>query len=245
MKYLIRFQYDGSKFYGFQRQNDKKTVQKELENALTIINKRSVAIKGAGRTDVGVHALGQCAHFELDADIPTDRLKTAINGIVEPYIFVFECCKVDDNFHARFMVKEKRYVYKIWLGEYDPFKYDYYLFYNKEINYDKLEECKNLFIGGHNFHNFVSGSRDNYDAVIYDIEIKNLPDEIDIVFRGKSFYRYMVRNLVGAMLDYNEGKCDIMLLEKMINDSNFNCQLRTAEAKGLYLEMINYGDEIL
>lgn len=97
-----------------------------------------------------------------------------------------------------------------------------------------------MFIGCHNFHNFVSGSRDNYDAVIYNIEIQQKEQEVDIFFTGKSFYRYMVRNLVGAMLDYNEDKCDIMLLERMINDVTFNHQLQTAPSKGLYLEGIFY-----
>lgn len=241
MRYLIRFGYDGSHFYGFQRLKNKVSVQKTLEDALTIINKKLVEIKGAGRTDIGVHANCQCAHFDLDMNIPEGRLKMAINSIVHPYIHIVECRKVSDDFHARFSVKRKKYVYKIWCGAYDPKKYDYYLMYDKKLDVDKLKECASVLIGRHDFHNFVSGSRDNYDMEIEDIEIVENGEEVDIVFTGKSFYRYMVRNLVGSMLDYNEGKCDILLLQKMLNNKDFDYQLSCATAKGLYLEGVYYG----
>lgn len=241
MRYLIRFGYDGSHFYGFQRLKNKVSVQKTLEDALTIINKKLVEIKGAGRTDIGVHANCQCAHFDLDMNIPEGRLKMAINSIVHPYIHIVECRKVSDDFHARFSVKRKKYVYKIWCGAYDPKKYDYYLMYDKKLDVDKLKECASVLIGRHDFHNFVSGSRDNYDMEIEDIEIVENGEEVDIVFTGKSFYRYMVRNLVGAMLDYHEGKCDILLLQKMLNNKDFDYQLSCASAKGLYLEGVYYG----
>lgn len=240
MRYLIKFSYDGSKFYGFQRQKDKCSVQGELEKALSIINKEKIEIKGAGRTDVGVHANMQCAHFDLDFKIPENRLLTAINSIVHPYIHVISCQQVNSDFHARFSVKQKKYVYKIWLGEFSPFKEDYYLQYDKDLDLNKLKECAKVLIGSSNFHNFVSGSRDNYDATIYDIKVKQIGKEIQIEFIGKSFYRYMIRNLVGAMLDINEGKCDIMLLERMLEDANFDYQLSTASAKGLYLEGVYY-----
>ncbi len=240
MRYFIRFSYDGSQFYGFQRQKDKVSVQKTLEEALTIINKSPVVIKGAGRTDVGVHANGQCAHFDLDVEIPSDRLKTAINSIVHPYIDVLECKQVENDFHARFSVKQKKYVYKIWCGAYDPKKYNYYLMYNKNINVDKLKECAKLFVGQHNFHNFVSGERINSNGTIFAIDIKCDKNEVDIIFTGKSFYRYMVRNIVGAMLTYNEGKCDILFIERMLYEENFDYQLACAPAQGLYLEGVYY-----
>lgn len=240
MRYFLKVQYDGSQFYGFQRQKDKRTVQGELEKALTIINKREVKVKGAGRTDIGVHALGQGVHFDLDVNIPSNRLLTAINSIVHPYIHVVECRKVSNDFHSRFSVLKKSYVYKIWKGDFSPFREDYYLQYDFPIDIEKLKECARLFVGQYDFHNFVAGQRDNYDGTIYDMNIFENEDEIIIRFIGKSFYRYMVRNLVGAILDYNEGKCDILLLRKMLEDKNFNYQLRTAKPQGLYLEDVIY-----
>ncbi len=240
MRYFIRFSYDGSHFNGFQRLNKLVSVQKSLEDALTIINKFPVFIKGAGRTDVGVHANGQCAHFDLNVSVPVERLILAINSIVRPYINILECRIVSFDFHARFSVKKKKYVYKIWVGDYDPKRYDYYLFYNKRIDVEKLKECASLFVGKHDFHNFVAGTRDNYDMEIESIEVEEKKNEINIIFVGKSFYRYMVRNLVGAMLDYNENKCELDLLKKMINDKTFNHQLSCVLANGLYLEEIFY-----
>lgn len=240
MRYLIKVEYDGSQFYGFQRQSSKKTVQGELEHALSIIAKKDVIVKGAGRTDVGVHALGQCAHFDLDICIPEDRLKTAINSIVHPYIHVVSCRGVSLDFHARFSVCKKRYVYKIWCGEFSPLNENYYLQYRDELDVDKLRECASLFIGSYNFHNFVSGKRNNYNGTIYNISIEEKGNEVWISFLGKSFYRYMVRNLVGAMLDYSIGKCDLLLIERMLKEDNFDYQLSCAPAKGLYLEGVYY-----
>lgn len=240
MKYCVKISYDGSKFYGFQRQKDKITVQGELEKALGIINKGMVEIKGAGRTDVGVHAYGQVVHFNLDFDIPPERLKEALASIVRPYIDILECRRVDSSFHARFSVKSKEYVYKIWRGNYDPCKYGYYLMYDKDLNVDKLRECAEIFKGKHNFHNFVSGFRDSYNGEIFNIEVVEENETVLLIFKGKSFYRYMVRNIVGAMLSYNEGKVNLETIKKMVNDSDFNYQLPTALANGLYLSKVNY-----
>ena len=242
MRYFIKVSYDGSHFFGFQRQSSKKTIQGELERALSILAKKPVEIKGAGRTDVGVHALDQGVHFDLDFEIPETRLLVAINSIVHPYIDVLCCKKVDDTFHARFSVKRKSYVYKIWTGKFSPMKEDYYLQYNKPLHVDKLKECGKVFVGSYDFHNFVSGERDNSNGTIYDVQVMEKEEEILIRFIGKSFYRYMVRNLVGAMLDYTEGKCELILLEKMLKEQDFDYQLRCAPAKGLYLEGVFYDE---
>ena len=242
MRYFIKIQYDGSKFFGFQRQKARKTVQGELERALTIVNKKKVEVKGAGRTDAFVNANGQGVHFDLDIKVPSERLIVAINSIVHPYIHVLECKEVDNDFHARFSVRRKSYVYKIWRGDFSPFKEDYYLQYNYPLDIEKLKECACLFVGQYDFHNFVSGSRDNSNGTIYDVNIIESEEKIVIRFVGKSFYRYMVRNLVGAMLDYNEGKCDLLLLERMLKDKDFSYQLRTAKSQGLYLEDVCYDE---
>ena len=240
MRYFIKFSYDGSSFNGFQRQKDKVTVQGEIERALSIINKKKVFVKGAGRTDIGVHALGQCAHFDMEVLIPTERLRNALNRMIGPFIWIKECKEVGMDFHARFSVKRKKYIYKINTGDYTPFKYRYCYFYEKNLDIDKLRECANLFIGKHDFHNFVSGTREHFNGSIDNIEIESSGKEVLIVFMGKSFYRYMIRNHVGAMLDFNEGKCAIILIKRMIEDVNFNYQLRCAPARGLYLEGVYY-----
>ena len=120
MRYLISVSYNGSKFYGFQRLDKKKSIQGELEKVLTKINKTVVYVKGAGRTDRGVHARDQRVHFDLTINIAPERLIEAMNSMLDDAIRVNSCEIVEDNFHARFDVKKKRYIYVINLGKYDP-----------------------------------------------------------------------------------------------------------------------------
>ncbi len=239
MYYLMEIAYDGSKFYGFQRLNEEISVQKAVEDALTKINKKKVEIKGAGRTDRGVHANGQCVSFRLDIHISEYGLKSAINSIVEPYIYVKRVQIVDEKFHARFNVQKKRYIYKINLGEYNPIMSDY--IYNPEfpLDVDKMKEVSRLFIGVHDFHNFVSGERDNNECIVYSIDFDIKDNILSITFEGKSFYRYMVRNLVGAMIDVGRGKDDITSV-KMRLESREDINGYTAPACGLYLDKIDY-----
>ena len=240
MRYLVELSYDGSNFNGFQRLNDERSVQAELEHALSIINKADVEVKGAGRTDKGVHALGQRAHFDLDVDVPIDRLKTALNDILPGDIRIISIEKVTQDFHARFNVTKKVYEYKINTGEYDVFKNNYYYQYKYDFNIDILKEVASLFIGVHNFKNFVSGERDNYEAIIYNIDINKDNDIITITFEGKSFYRYMVRNLVGAMLDVARDKATIEDVKNMLDNYDIDKHLSCAPANGLYLNKIYY-----
>lgn len=239
MRYLIKIAYDGSKFFGFQRLNEEQSVQKIIEDALSKIAKTNVEIKGAGRTDRGVHALAQYASFDLDVNITTDGLKDALNSLVKPYVYIREVKEVDPEFHARFDTVEKKYVYKINLGEYNPIACDYVYQVPYKLDIDKMKEVSELYLGAHNFHNFVSGERDNYDCIIYSIDFNITNDILSITFTGKSFYRYMVRNLVGAMIEVGRGKEDKEYVEKLLESSEeLTCY--TAPACGLYLENIKY-----
>lgn len=239
MNYLMTISYDGSKFWGFQRLNEENSIQKCLENALSKINKKEVVVKGAGRTDRGVHANGQCVSFKLDIKIENDGLKKALNSILKPYIYVKEIEVVDDNFHARFNVLRKKYIYKINLGEYNPLLSDYVYQTEYKLDIKKMREVADLYLGVHNFHNFVSGERNDSTAIIYDIEFIREGDILNISFIGKSFYRYMVRNLVGMMIEVGRGKEEIVKVVEML-DSTDEINGYTAPACGLYLDKIEY-----
>ena len=239
MNYVAKVAYDGSKFYGFQRLNEEPSVQKLLEEALTKINKQSVDIKGAGRTDRGVHANGQCFSFKLDVKIDVDGLKEGLNSLVAPYVYIKDIKEVDENFHARFSVLEKEYIYKINLGEYNPILTDYVYQSKFKLDVSKMKEVAKLYLGVHDFHNFVSGERDNSECIIYDIDFEEKDNILNIKFKGKSFYRYMVRNLVGMMIEVGRGKEDISKVEEMLNSLD-EIHGYTAPACGLYLENIKY-----
>lgn len=240
MRYLMKVSYDGSGFYGFQRLNDYRTVQKVLEEALGVINKGDVLVKGASRTDKGVHAYGQMIHFDIDYDIPADRLMYAVNRILDNDIRVLDCKKVGNDFHARFNVKRKKYVYKINLGDFDCLKSRYFLQVYEKLDIDKMRECAKVFLGCHDFRNFVAGERDNYLMCVEDIKFNMNNDILEIEFLGKSFYRYMVRNMVGAMLEVGMHKKEICDVSKMLDDYMVKKQMMTAPACGLYLMDIEY-----
>ena len=236
MRYLIRFSYDGTKFHGFQRQNDVRNVQGTLENVLSNVLKENVLIKGSGRTDAGVHAHDQCAHFDYNSKISFKDIEK-INYLLGKDIVINKCVPVKDEFHARYDVKKKMYVYKINNGKYKNEFEGYY--YQSKCNYDikKMKKASKLLIGTHDYHNFVSGYRDDYTSTIYKISIKKRGDIIILKFIGIGFYRYMVRHLVGALLDVGKGKVDVHVIENML-EKNINKTLSVVPADGLYLEKI-------
>ncbi len=239
MNFLITVAYDGSKFYGFQRLNENISVQKVLEDALSKINKHSVVIKGAGRTDRGVHANGQRVSCKMDISISEEGLCRALNSIVKPYIYVKEVKQVSDEVHARFSVKRKKYIYKINLGAFNPQLTDYVYQSTYHLDINKMKEVALLYLGVHDFHNFVSGERKDYTCILYAIDFYIEKDILHIVFEGKSFYRYMVRNLVGMMIEVGREKDDLSQVKKML-DSKEKITGFTAPACGLYLESIEY-----
>ena len=240
MRYLITVSYDGSKFFGFQKLNKEKTIQKELETALSKINKNQVFVKGSGRTDRGVHAIGQMCHFDLDINISPERLKKAINSLLNDYIYVKKCVIVDNEFHSRFLVKRKTYKYIINVGEYDPIKKDYIYNYCNKLNVEKMIEASKYLLGKHDYRVFVSGERDNYNSEIFDIKFEQINNYIIIRFIGKSFYRYMIRNLVGALMLVGRDKITINEFKSMIDSNITKYTYITVPANGLYLENVEY-----
>lgn len=240
MRYKAKVNYDGNSYYGFQRLNELPTIQKELEKAASIINKKDTVVKGASRTDKGVHAYGQVVHFDLDYNVPYDRLIGAINAILPRDIRVMEIENASNDFHARRSAVGKKYVYKINLGNYDVFLDRYYLQYPYKLDIKKMEECSKIFLGIHNFKNFTAGERDNYEAIVKEINFIKNGDILEIEFVGKSFYRYMVRNMVGAMIDVARGKHSIKEVEELLKNWNKKGQMQTASPNGLYLDCVYY-----
>ena len=240
MRYLVSISYDGSNFYGFERQPRKRTIQGELEKVLTKINKSKVEIKGAGRTDRGVHAYDQKAHFDLKQDVPIDRLLKAINSRLPGDMRINSIEEVSEEFHARFDCVRKTYKYYINTKEYDVLKNNYIYNYNKELNIKGMKEASKQLLGAHNFQVFVSGERDNYDSIIESIDIKDNDGLLEFTFVGKSFYRYMVRNLMGALLLVGENKIEPIQVKEMLDKKENIYHFKTVPACGLYLMKVEY-----
>ena len=156
MRYLIKFSYDGTNFSGYQKQPGKRCVESELEKALfSINNHKETKVTGAGRTDRGVHAFCQCAHFDIDVDITLYKLKCALNSLLPDDIHVFSTEVVDKSFHARYMAKSKVYKYIMNCGEYNPLERNYVYQYGKKLDIEKMNDGIKYLIGKHDFKSFV------------------------------------------------------------------------------------------
>ena len=199
MRYLIRFSYDGTGFSGYQKQPGERTVEGMLENALYNINNHTeTRIFSSGRTDRGVHALGQAAHFDIDVNITLYKLKCALNSLLPEDIHVLSTEIVDKNFHARYNAISKTYVYKINVGEYSPIDRNHVYQYCKDLNFDNMCLAINDFLGEHDFKPFVSEEaiKSSYVRTIYSADMKKEGDIITISFTGNGFMKYQVRNMV-------------------------------------------------
>lgn len=234
MKYMLVMSYDGSKYHGFQRQKNLKSVQGEVEQVLSKLLNENIEIKGSGRTDRGVHAKCQVAHLITNKKVK--GLKNILNKNLED-IRISKIKKVKDSFHARHSVWKKVYVYKIdTTGNKDS---NYYMIEKRALDIKKIKEAAKIFVGKHNFKNFASGERENYETFIFDIKVYRRNKVIYLKFIGTGFFRYMVRNLVGALLEVGKNKIDIMELKDILELRNER-RLSTAKANGLYLEKIIY-----
>lgn len=244
MRYLMTFSYDGSCFYGYQIQKNKRTVQAEIEKTLTKINGNNlVKINASGRTDSGVHALNQKAHFDFKK-INTEKLKNSLNKLLPDDIYIKKIISVDDNFHARFNVIKKEYIYKINIGEYNPCMRNYVYQLNKKLDIDSMKNACQYLIGQHNFKSFTKANLENknedFIRTIYDIKITKKKDEITISFLGSGFMRYMVRNIVGVLIDIGLNKIEYQKIKTILDLKN-RCEASvTAKACGLYLNDVYY-----
>lgn len=244
MRYLIKFSYDGSNYCGYQTQPKNNTIQEELEKALTKINNgQKTIIVATGRTDKGVHALCQYGHVDLKIEITEQKLKRAVNSNLPSDIHVIETKRVDDNFHARYQVKSKKYEYYINLGEYNPIERNYVFQYNHELNIEAMKEAIKVFLGTHDFRAFVTENKDKENCIrtIFKAEIKKVPEKKwKIIFEGDGFLRYQVRNMVGILIKVGENKISTKDVEKILESKDRTTSGKTAPSEGLYLAAINY-----
>lgn len=242
MRYLITFSYDGSKYFGYQKQKGVNSVQEDLEKVLSLINNKPVSVCASGRTDAGVHANGQCAHFNIDINITPDKLKNALNGLLDGNIYVKSVVEVPDTFHARFDVKQKEYIYKINTGEYSPISKDYIYQYCKPLDVDSMKTAIKSFEGEHNFKSFTKANveTNNFARTIYSTAVTKDNDIITIKFVGNGFMRYMVRNMVGFLIEIGEGKRNISDVNSVLLEEDRTKAGKTAPPEGLYLNKVTY-----
>jgi len=245
-RYLITFSYDGTNYSGYQKQPKLKTVQGEIEKALKKINNNKVTeLCASGRTDAKVHALNQKAHVDINVEITPEKLCMAINSLVPDDIFVKEAVVVDKEFHARYNVRAKEYHYKINMGEYDPIEKNYVLQYNKKLDVVAMERAIRHFEGEHDFTTFCCSEDLKENPVRRIIQTNLIRDpknvnKLTFVFLGTGFMKYMVRNMVGVLIEIGEGKRESEDIIVLLEAKDRRKAGKTAEPQGLYLRDVYY-----
>lgn len=242
-RYLINFSYDGSNYNGYQKQKGLNTIQGKIEEALKKINNsKDTKIHSSGRTDAHVHAINQYGHTDIDVNITEYKLKRALNSLLPDDIYVKNTLKVDNNFHARYMVLSKEYMYKLNMGEFNPIERNYVFQFCRKLNVDKMKEAINNFIGEHDFTTFSSNQdrKENNTRTIFKAHIKQIDDYLIISFKGSGFLKYMVRIMIGALIMVGEEKINPSDIKSMIEAKDKSLVKITANPEGLYLKNVEY-----
>ncbi|MCI9233813.1 MAG: tRNA pseudouridine(38-40) synthase TruA [Bacilli bacterium] len=247
MRYLMTFSYDGSKYQGYQKQPNVRTIQEEIEKALfKIAGNRTISIHASGRTDSGVHALNQKAHFDLENKIEIERLKHSINSLIPKDIFVKKIEEVCSDFHARFDVIHKEYIYKVNMGEYNPIEKDYVYQCCEKLDVAEMDRALKYLEGTHDFKSFTKNDlKENYVRTILRTNLlinKKNHNMITFVFVGTGFMRYQVRNMVGTLIEIGKGKKKSVDIIDILNAKDRSKAGVIAPSSGLYLKNVNYNE---
>ena len=240
--YKIEVSYDGTNFYGFQKQLNHRTIQEELEKAITRLNSQiPVTIIASGRTDRKVHAFKQVCTFQTEKELNLYYFKHAVNLALPSDIRITEIIKVSENFHPRYQVKEKHYRYLINVGEYNVFECNYILQLNKELDITKMIAASEIFIGKMDFRTFTSATN-KQDTIkeIFTINITRKNDIIVIDYYGSGFLRYMVRKLSMILIDVGLNRKNNKDIEKLLQLKDTSAYSKVAGGEGLYLVNVSY-----
>ena len=239
---MCTVKYDGSKFVGYQIQPKGRTVQREIERALKKICKTETATHAAGRTDSGVHALGQVFHFDSQIDMEASRYKMAFNSILPRDIYIVESKEVDSDFHARFHAVSKEYHYRLSTNEHDPLWCDYIHYHRRKLDIEKMKEAATYFLGTHDFTSFTNnmGNIDKQRTIYKSEIIVHSDGEYTFKFVGSGFLKYMVRIMVGTLLSVGVCKINPEEIPMIIAAKDRNFAGPTAKSEGLYLHSVHF-----
>ena len=250
MNFKLLIQYDGTDFHGWQVQENDRTIQGELERVIGMLADTQVAVVGSGRTDAGVHAEGQVANVRLSGSKFTpEKLKHAINGNMWRDIRIMKAEKATDDFHARFSAKRKTYIYRVVNAPVmSPFWRRFAHHEARPLDVGRMNETARLFLGEHDWTAFASAKADGEGRVrdVLDFTVESRWDTsaqgVMIEFRisAGGFLRYMVRSIVGTMLEVGRGEKDSDTIQTAIITGDRDLAGKTAPAHGLTLFRVDY-----
>lgn len=242
--YKLKLEFVGTSFSGMQRQDNAITVQEVIETAIFKFSGEKVSIAMAGRTDAGVHALGQVISFKLNKDFDEAEVQNAINFHVKPHpIVVIDCEKVNDEFHARFSAKERAYIYKILnRAQPSPHFYDRAWHVKKELDITKMQEAANYLIGTHDFSSFRASQCQARSPIktITSIEVIKNDIFIEIHISAPSFLHNQVRIITGLLVSIGLNKHELEFCKFLLEAKDRTKAPETAPAHGLYFSSVSY-----
>jgi tRNA pseudouridine38-40 synthase len=243
-KIAIEVQYDGTNFNGWQLQKDSRTIQGEIEKAIRILFKEKIRITAAGRTDAGVHALGQIVHFNTNSDISLQRVCVGLNGILPRDISIKNAFQVTGEFHARFDAVERNYRYLIYNHpSRTPFMMFRAMWVRERLNIDYLRTVTELLVGEMDFSSFCKKRESkNINTIrrIAKIDIQKQDDLVRFDISGNAFLHNMVRILIGTVVEMNRNNDDPQMITDIISKRDRDYSGITAPPYGLYLMNVIY-----
>ncbi len=253
-KIKLLLEYDGTDYQGWQIQKTGLTIQSILEEKIVKITGNKSGIIGASRTDAGVHALGQVAAFRTETNLPTEKIKGALNALLPQDIRILDVSEVDNSFHSRNDVRRKSYFYII-SNQKKPsaFVHKYALTVRQFLEFKSIVEASHILIGRYNFSSFMGAGSDIKDPVreIFSLDIEKLAEMnfmtacitgefIRIRIDADGFLKHVARNIVGTLVEIGRGRIPPHHMEKILKSHDRKLAGPTAPAHGLFLEKIEY-----
>jgi tRNA pseudouridine38-40 synthase len=246
MKYKLLLSYDGTAYSGWQVQKNGTSIQLLIEKALSTLLRHPTSLVGAGRTDAGVHALGQVAHFTTESALDIRKALISLNGLLPSAIRALHLEPASSDFHARYSAKGKIYRYDIELGPYrNPFTQNYRLFVPYPLDLNLLKTATLEFIGERDFTSFSNeadrgSAAKNPIRTLYCLELLRDGNTLSLQFFGNGFLYKMVRNIVGTLLDVARGKISLETIPAIFAAKDRRRACPTAPAHGLFLIEVLY-----
>lgn len=243
MRYAIGIEYDGSGFCGWQRQDHSPSVQSSVERALGKVANHPVTVICAGRTDTGVHARCQVAHFDSSASRTRRQWVLGINSNLPESVRVLWICEVDDDFHARFSALSRSYQYRImnrWVRPAIGVSYNAWC--RRELDAEKMHEASQCLLGTHDFSAFRSAGCSSQHAIreLTSIEVRRSDDMVIIDVTANAFLYHMVRNIVGSLIEVGRGEQPVEWIRDVLDKGDRKQAGVTAESQGLYFMNVRY-----
>ena len=246
MRLKATVSYDGSGYAGWQRQDNALGIESIIMDVMERIHHHPVEITGSGRTDAGVHAIAQVFHFDSELKMSKEQWRRAMNALLPADIRMQDVKKVREDFHARFDAISKRYDYYLSYDIDNPFLQRYRAFYRGRLNIERMKECAALFVGTHDFTSFTSSRIDPRKSRVRTITmcaIEETAEGLHFRLEGNSFLRYMVRMIVGTLIEAGRDRLSVQEVKAMLEAKDKEACRYKAPGSGLYLVEVRYPEE--